>query len=1363
MVLSVLVLLTGTVLLVQMQLLGNSYGYALLPSESFGSEPNCPGQISLEPSNAFSSKFAKDFLDALGKAANRDRVVMLSSASINSVDFALNLAQNLKQFERDKNLVFICEDQSSFDALQKSSLGHQVVLADQIEDSLHHMLPGYLSLAWNLELNIFWLSTNLFFLNDPITEISKYERIDLAVWRFDDAVYQDFIFFSQSCLSKSLLIDWKKNLELFPNKSAFRSIVTSLLTTNKNPYLVVLDHNQGYPIEDMSSSFKPIPSISLFFSFQAPDRRLLGVLQRHCRKMWLIPCYMDVESRLLASLDLNQFSMCSDELVGDSNLLAHRFAPLLRCPVLIDSRHNDHNPDICSQSEEWIGFNESIFTVSPQFRKSSISILSNIRTNDNFALLTSFSFPYLDLVFNMLENLKYFGLHKHILLICEDRKSFDLLKETGFAQQIVLSDRGSKIYKHEAGNFSDNVYWSITITRPWYMTFGWEAGVKTIWIDPDIFFTRNILETFRSFGNDLDLGLIIQGDSNKHICSGIVFVAPSCRNSEFLKQWQRILSSRGDGFDQGALASAVHKLGGHRSSSSWKVKFISRTLGCSGSTYWDTQDCDLEQMIFAHANWIIGHDLKVKRLYCSKMWLLPCHLNAVGESVVQSSQEFNCQGSNSAPRRVLDINAASTRSECPLGSAQTFMPQTSPIQEKNLSSAGSLDCPPNWVSSKSLFISSRFRSQAIQTIERNKDSHNTVLLTSFSYGYIDLVFNLLANLKHFGIDKNLVLICEDSRSFQKLNETEYKNQLVLSDRGVHYQQTLASNFSDSVYWNLTVTRPWYMSFGWEAGANTIWIDPDIFFVKNIAKQFRSLGKDLDAGFILEWFPRNSKVGLPRDVHRHVCSGIVYLAHSCKNRDFLRKWQELLNKRGDGYDQGALAAAIHRTKKNQEMKNWKHEFIDVDQGCSGASVWKNQTCDFRKMIFIHANWMLGRETKIRRLRCNDMWLLPCSLDSKGDHVLHFDTWDRSDCLTEDMIHEAPKAIKDVSWVSKKHACPLQPRIVPHQTLKKLSNTSWVSHEGLFSISDRFRLDATSRLKSLATHDGFVLMTSFSYPYLDMVFNTLYNLKFFNLDSHILLLCEDKQSFDILNANGYGNQTVLSDRGQVTKNNDLGGFGSQQYWSLTMTRPWYMTFGWEAQVNLVWIDPDLFFVKNILEEFRNFGPELDTGLIVERYTSDEICSGIVFLASNFRTRALLIHWQKAMKARGDGFDQLALRDAVELLGGFNPVPRGLQVRFIDIYKGCSGWTFWKAKDCKYDEMIFVHANWIKGRFAKTRRLHCSNMWLLPCKLDKNGRDVLPVDLKDRSYCFAGRVPTPASVFPVFNATAVSVCPLSSGTLS
>ena len=70
------------------------------------------------------------------------------------------------------------------------------------------------------------------------------------------------------------------------------------------------------------------------------------------------------------------------------------------------------------------------------------------------------------------------------------------------------------------------------------------------------------------------------------------------------------------------------------------------SLICSGWTFWKDRSCLYDQLIFAHANWITGRVTGVKRLECSKMWLLPCYLDASPSQIsfFNLSDTSRCQG-----------------------------------------------------------------------------------------------------------------------------------------------------------------------------------------------------------------------------------------------------------------------------------------------------------------------------------------------------------------------------------------------------------------------------------------------------------------------------------------------------------------------------------------------------------------------------------------------------------------------------------------------------------------------------------------------------------------------------------------------
>jgi len=261
---------------------------------------------------------------------------------------------------------------------------------------------------------------------------------------------------------------------------------------------------------------------------------------------------------------------------------------------------------------------------SDRFRNELQTELRAAADSEGMVLMGSLSSAYIDLTFNWLANLRVFGIDKHVVLIAEDLASFKAIRQAQSGARVVLSDFGHKKTHGGVPNYADAEYWALTGTRPWYVSIALDAGVTLVWSDQDIFYFQDI---FKVFKNQLDSGkemvFTIEGKWNG-LCSGSFMIAPTFIGRKLVNYWKDTMRHRDDGFDQGALNLALQRAFDFYPDARPKHEILDEFTACSGLTLWRKGVCNVEELIFAHNNWIVGHWGKVQRFYCNEMWALPC-------------------------------------------------------------------------------------------------------------------------------------------------------------------------------------------------------------------------------------------------------------------------------------------------------------------------------------------------------------------------------------------------------------------------------------------------------------------------------------------------------------------------------------------------------------------------------------------------------------------------------------------------------------------------------------------------------------------------------------------------------------------
>jgi hypothetical protein len=289
------------------------------------------------------------------------------------------------------------------------------------------------------------------------------------------------------------------------------------------------------------------------------------------------------------------------------------------------------------------------------------SLVKRIASQDGKLILTSTSHAYLDITLNFMHNLDHFALAQHVLIICEDLAVYDELALYRWGGQVVLSNYGTLVEKGAPVKYGEKGYGNLTRTRPTYIKQVLLENVSAIWSDQDVFYVRNIFDVVRELEKDFDL-IGITENREMGLCSGMEWFRASSNMISLLKYWEKRMQGKRDGRNQKVFREVVQAF---QNQGRARVHILDEHHACSGKIYWDERSCDSKQAILIHNNWILGHDYKVIRAKCSKMWLLPCSLTISSKDSIYG--KVRCDQKNSiSSSLVSEIHDKHQLDSCPI-------------------------------------------------------------------------------------------------------------------------------------------------------------------------------------------------------------------------------------------------------------------------------------------------------------------------------------------------------------------------------------------------------------------------------------------------------------------------------------------------------------------------------------------------------------------------------------------------------------------------------------------------------------------------------------------------------------------------
>lgn len=232
-----------------------------------------------------------------------------------------------------------------------------------------------------------------------------------------------------------------------------------------------------------------------------------------------------------------------------------------------------------------------------------------------------------------------------------------------------------------------------------------------------------------------------------------------------------------------------------------------------------------------------------------------------------------------------------------------------------------------------------------------------VLISCFNFHCIELALNFLESLRKLDIDKKHISFVTDIESYDKLKSLNYNVELLSDTKEFKF----SFEFDSDDFKALSYLRYKIISAMLKKYSYVWYFDVDTVVVNNVIKYFESLPKDFDVCFQMDM--------------DSYCTGCILLKSTPKVRGFVNNFYATKNIKFN--DQVwmhrcfVLKQHIYNVLKIIEL--YRFSFINGDIYFNNAL---NE--DFKKSMepiyFIHANYMVGNETKIKALKDKGLWFI-----------------------------------------------------------------------------------------------------------------------------------------------------------------------------------------------------------------------------------------------------------------------------------------------------------------------------------------------------------------------------------------------------
>lgn len=243
--------------------------------------------------------------------------------------------------------------------------------------------------------------------------------------------------------------------------------------------------------------------------------------------------------------------------------------------------------------------------------------INNCLLDDNKSFMTTITnYGYILYTLNMLKSLKQFDLDKKVLIVCMDKKSYNIFKKLGY--NVLLIDlEMSKFISYNKKGYDVICYYKLL-----FIYKAIEAGYNVFYFDGDVVFTNNPLNNIDDW-NKSDKDVWIQNDTMNNynygnMCMGVIFVKSTdnslkyfkCDTEENYNYYNNVCAF--DNNDQTYFNNLIKPY--------LYIGLMPLELYPNGQYFYNNPHLK-ETCILVHFNWVQGHE-KLIKIKNYKMWLL---------------------------------------------------------------------------------------------------------------------------------------------------------------------------------------------------------------------------------------------------------------------------------------------------------------------------------------------------------------------------------------------------------------------------------------------------------------------------------------------------------------------------------------------------------------------------------------------------------------------------------------------------------------------------------------------------------------------------------------------------------------------
>lgn len=241
-------------------------------------------------------------------------------------------------------------------------------------------------------------------------------------------------------------------------------------------------------------------------------------------------------------------------------------------------------------------------------------------------VLSAINEAFIEITENFILSIRKLNLTPSILIVCEDKRSFEVLSKW---KNITVVMTHLQLSKSDAEDWRSKAYNKLVDKRVPYILELLQHGKDVFFMDTDIVW---LADPFPYIHGKVDVAVIHDYPVNKEkkviYCAGYAYFR-NCPAAKFVvHHWQKMLVSpkRKEGSEQqGKFNKALKKGLGQKGNKKLRLKVLPRNLFQAGFEFFNSSS-PLEKRpvrpVMIHNNWIIGLAPKIERYKQFGLWFV---------------------------------------------------------------------------------------------------------------------------------------------------------------------------------------------------------------------------------------------------------------------------------------------------------------------------------------------------------------------------------------------------------------------------------------------------------------------------------------------------------------------------------------------------------------------------------------------------------------------------------------------------------------------------------------------------------------------------------------------------------------------